>query len=361
MTPHEHHPGCGCDAAATAPAQASANPIAVEVTRGGVVESRHRARGCVVDADGRVLHAWGDVEEPVFPRSAVKAVQAVPFVETGAWARFGLTDRELALACSSHNGERVHSGLARSWMERIGQPVAAYECGTHWPMDEATTHAMLRAGEEADPTHNNCSGKHAGMITTAVHMGEPVRGYTGRDHPVQRRIEATLTALSGEDASRAPVGVDGCSVPNWGVSLRAFATAMARFADPSGEPPARAAAMRTIAAAWAAHPYLVAGRGRFDTLLMNLFPGGAVLSKGGAEGVHVVVVPGRRLALAVKADDGAGRAADAAAAAVLRMLGVGTDAEWESPAGRALLAPEQKNRAGLVTGVTRPAEGWARA
>jgi len=352
MTDHVHHSGCGC-ADAAAPA---ANPFAVELLRGGAVESRHRVRACVVAADGRVLHAWGDIDEPVFPRSALKAVQAIPLVESGAFDAFGLGERELALACSSHAAEPVHTDLARSWIARIGRTVDAYECGVHLPYDEPTAHDMIRRDEAPSAFHNNCSGKHTGMITTAVHLGEDPRGYVRREHPVQRRIEQVLGELSGLDPAGLPVGIDGCSVPNWAVPLRVFAAIMARFADPSGLPPARAAAMRRIAAAWAAHPRLISGSGRFDTRLMGLLPG-QVLAKGGAEGVHLAILPGRGAAIAVKADDGNGRAAHAAAAAVLRWLGVGGDT-WATEEGRALSAPAEINRAGIVTGGLRAAPGF---
>jgi L-asparaginase II len=351
MTDHVHHPGCGC-----AGAPAAVNPVAVELVRGNAVESRHRARACVVAADGRILHAWGDVDEPVFPRSAIKAVQAIPLVETGAFDAFGLGDRELALACSSHAAEPVHTDVAKAWIARIGRTVDAYECGTHLPTDEPTAHDLLRRGEAPSAFHNNCSGKHAGMITTAVHLGEDPRGYVRRDHPVQRRVEAVLADLSGLDTSALPVGIDGCSVPNWAMPLRAFAATMARFADPAGLPPARAAAMRRIAAAWAAHPRLISGTGRFDTRLMDLLPG-EVLAKGGAEGVHLAILPRRGIAVAVKADDGNGRAAHVAAAAILRWLGVGGDA-WAGEEGRALSAPAEINRAGIVTGGVRSAPGF---
>ncbi|HZH26567.1 MAG TPA: asparaginase [Azospirillaceae bacterium] len=371
-THHTHHAGCGCHAAPAAAhavadartgapaggAAVSSNPVAVEVTRGGIVESRHRARACLVDADGNVVRAWGDVDEPVFPRSAVKAVQALPLVETGALDATGGGERELALACASHNAEPVHTELAAAWLARMGQTEAAYECGAHLPMDEATAHDLIRRGEAPTSLHNNCSGKHAGMIATAVHLGEPVKGYTRLDHPVQQRIQAALSELAGVDAGRGPIGIDGCSVPNWGLPLAAFGRVMARFADPSGLPAKRAEAMRRIVKAWTAHPHLVAGRNRFDTRLMELL-GTEAASKGGAEGVHAFVIPGRRLALVVKADDGAGRAADVAAAALLRGLGVGTDAQWGSEAGQALLRPVLRNRAGTAVGELRAAEGWA--
>ena len=144
-------------------------PILVEVTRGGMVESVHRGRACIVDSDGHVLAQWGGIEAPVYPRSAVKAIQAIPLVETGALDTYGLGDQELALACSSHHGEIRHTRLAQAWIKRIGLTVDDYECGAHLPTDTETAHEMIRHGEAPTAFHNNCSGKHAGFLTTALH------------------------------------------------------------------------------------------------------------------------------------------------------------------------------------------------
>ena len=184
------------------------NPVLVEAWRGPAVESVHRGRVAVVDASGSVVLALGDVDARVFPRSAIKVLQALPLVASGAAERFGLSDEELALACASHNGEPAHVATARSVLTKLGLDDSVLECGSHWPYLDTAVRAMAVAGEAPCPLHNNCSGKHAGMITTAVHLGEDPRGYVRRDHPVQRRVEAVLADLSGLDTAALPVGIE---------------------------------------------------------------------------------------------------------------------------------------------------------
>ena len=332
-----------------------ANPILVEVYRGGNVESRHRGRVIIVDTGGQPLARLGDVEAMIFPRSAMKAIQALPLLETGAFAAAGLGMEELALACASHNGEQTHTEKVSAWLTRIGLSPGALECGAHSLSDALSAAGLIRNGQVPSSVHNNCSGKHAGMLTTARHLGEPLVGYVDPEHPVQRRIAAVLADLAEVDIDTAPCGIDGCSVPNWGLSLRAFACAMARFLDPSGLNPARAGAMRLITGAWATNPYLIAGRDRFDTSVMMLFPG-QVLSKVGAEGVRVMLLPHLGLVVALKIDDGAVRAADVAAAALLQRLGVGEGAIWQTAAAHQLLFPELTNHNGRKVGELAPAK-----
>ncbi|MGQ9364741.1 asparaginase [Azospirillum sp. ST 5-10] len=348
---HERdHAGAAGHAALSGPAGA---PILVEVTRGGTVESRHRGHACIVDAGGRVLARWGDVEAPVFPRSAIKSLQAVPLLESGAFDAFGLGEEELALACASHNGEPVHTALAARWLERIGCTVDDCECGAHLPYDEETAHALLRDGAAPTALHNNCSGKHAGMLTTARHKGEPLRGYVRYDHPVQQRILGVLEQMTGQDLSGAAWGIDGCSIPTVAVPLGAIAYAMARIADPADLPDRRAEAVTRIRAAWAAHPHLIGGRGTFDTRMMQAARG-RVLTKIGAEGVGCAVLPEQGVGIALKIEDGAARARDVALAALIRATAALDEAVWQ--AAPALLEEPLTNRRGVATGVVRTAD-----
>ncbi len=363
MSHDHHHDGCcGGHAHDHTPAEGRADlsgpteaPIAVEVTRGGMVESRHRAHAVIVDAGGRVLARWGDIDRPIYARSAVKSLQAIPLVETGALDAFGLGDEELALACASHAGEPAHTELAARWLARIGCTVDDYECGAHLPTDEPTAHALLRRGEAPSALHNNCSGKHAGFLTTARHKGEPTKGYVRWEHPVQQRILGVLEQMTGQDLSRAPWGVDGCAMPTIGVPLGAIAYAMARIADPQDLPDRRAEAVARIRTAWGKHPYLVGGRSTFDTRLMQA-AGGAVLTKIGAEGVGCAVLPEQAVGIALKVEDGADRARHVALAALLRAADALTEAQWA--AAGSLLAEPVTNRNGLRVGEVRPAEGW---
>jgi len=314
------------------------NPILVEVTRGPLVESTHRGAVAVSDAEGRLRIAVGDVERPIFPRSALKPVQAVPLIESGAAEKFGLTDEEIALACASHSGEPQHTSRVAAWQERIGCSVADLACGPHRPMHEGTATQMIRSGEKWTPLHNNCSGKHTGFMTLARGLGAPVEGYQEVDHPVQRAVEATLTQLAALSGP-LPYGVDGCTVPNFALSLAALARAMAAIADPTGLSPARAAACRRVVSAMIANPDLVAGTGRPCTQLMRQASDIAV--KTGAEGVYVALLPALGLGVALKIDDGASRAAETAIAAALVALGAIKD---EGPAHALSHAPVLNTR-----------------
>jgi L-asparaginase II len=318
-------------------------PVAVELWRGPAVESRHRVAVAVAESGGRVTARVGDAEVPVFPRSAIKPIQAVPLVETGAADAFALGDAELALACASHSGEPVHAERVAAWLARLGLTERDLACGAHAPLDREAARELRRAGGVPTPVHNNCSGKHAGMLTTAVHLGEPTEGYLDPAHPVQRRVRAVFEALMG--AKLGEPGVDGCGVPSWPLPLDRLAVAMANLCE-------RPAAGRLFAA-MRAHPDLVAGTGRLDTALMRARPD--LVAKGGAEGVHVAVLPDRGLAVAVKAEDGAARAADVALLAVLdRLVGGIVD----HPDLRPHAAPAIQNVAGTTVGAIRAAAGW---
>src|SRR5258706_3764046 len=286
---------------------AMTNPVLVEVTRGPLVESVHRGAVAVADARGALRLSLGNVERPIFPRSALKPIQAVPLIETGAADAFAVSDEELALACASHSGEPQHTERIAAWQRRIGCSAADLACGPHRPVHEPTASAMIVRGERWTSLHNNCSGKHTGFMTLARGLGVPVANYQEHDHPVQRAVEATLKEMAGL-TDPLPYGIDGCTVPNFAVPLAALARAVAQIADPDALPLGRADVRRRILAAMTDYPELVAGTGRPCTLLMRQNPKIAV--KTGAEGVYVAILPELGLGVAVKIDDGAARAAE---------------------------------------------------
>ena len=330
----------------------AANPLVVEVTRGDMVESRHRAAAAILDRTGKVVEAWGDIGRPIYGRSATKPLQALALIESGAAERYGLGDVEIALACASHNGEPRQVERVTGWLGKVGLGVADLECGAHMPYHEDSAAAMIRAGAKPTAAHNNCSGKHAGFLTTARHLGEPTRGYIAWDHPVQQRILGVLEQMSGLDLSAAPRGIDGCGIPVIGMPLGNLALAMARLGDPVDLPERRAAAARRVRAAMAAEPYFVAGTGRFCSTLMAV-TGAAVTVKTGAEGVFAAALPTLGLGVALKVDDGASRASEVALAQLLRHLGLLSATQQEALAK--LLSPPVLNRAGRETGRIRPA------
>jgi L-asparaginase II len=327
------------------------NPVLVEVWRGALVESRHRGALAVVDADGRTVLALGDVGSPVYPRSAVKALQALVLVESGAAERFGLGDEELALACASHGGELGHVATAVRMLSAAGLDAAALQCGAHWPSHAASARELARAGREPDRLHNNCSGKHAGFVCAACAMGVDHREYISAAHPVQREVKATIESLAGTKLPDAHRGVDGCSAPNWAVPLENLALAFARFGTGHALTPQRSKAAARLRAACAAKPWHVAGTGRFCTEMMQHF-GARVFVKTGAEGVYCGALPEQGLGIALKCEDGAGRAAELIMAAMVARFLADADRSWLER----FLRPTLRNWNGIVVGGLRPAE-----
>ena len=292
------------------------NPVLVEMVRGALVESRHCGAIAVADAAARLVFAVGDVEQPVYPRSAIKALQALPLIESGAADRYGFGAEELALACASHGGEPAHVETAARMLTRAGLDVAALQCGAHWPIHQPSAQALARGGGQASALHNNCSGKHAGFLCVACMSGADIATYVEPAHPVQREVKATLESLTGVALSPDVCAVDGCSVPTWAVPLASLARGFARFGTGQGMAPERAKAAARLRAACAAQPWHVAGTGRFCTELMRAF-GARVFVKTGAEGVYCAALPEQGFGIAVKCDDGAGRAAEVMMAATM--------------------------------------------
>lgn len=295
------------------------NPTLVEVLRGGRVESRHAGAVAVVDAAGRRVLAFGDVDRPVYPRSAIKALQALVLVESGAADRFGFGSEELVLACASHGGEEAHVATVRLMLSRAGLDASALKCGTHWPIFQPAAQALARAGTVATAVHNNCSGKHAGFLCAACAMSADRGSYIDATHPVQREVKAILENLSGLAIPESDAAVDGCSVPTWAMPLASLARAFARFATGQGIAPVRAKAAQRLRAACAEKPWHVAGTGRFCTAIMTRF-GARVFVKSGAEGMCCAALPELGLGIALKCDDGARRATEVMMAATLARL-----------------------------------------
>ncbi|MSP66901.1 MAG: asparaginase [Alphaproteobacteria bacterium] len=307
------------------------DPLVVEVTRGPMVESAHRVHAAVVDPSGTLVARWGDAALRVFPRSAVKPIQALPLIESGAADAFAVSAAELALAAASHSGEDGHVAAVGAWLTRLGVAPACLCCGT----------------DDTARLADNCSGKHTGFITLARHLGAPVETYFRLDHPVQVAVRETLREMAG--THEAAVANDGCGVPTFALPLGALATAFARLGHPGGLAPARAAAAKRMLDAMTRHPHLVAGTGRLETAVMARRPD--ILIKGGAEGVFAAALPARALGIAVKAEDGAGRASGVAILAVLRYLEAFDDGDAAALAPH--LAPPVTTRAGVTVGQIR--------
>lgn len=320
----------------------------VEVHRGPVLESLHCGHAVVVDARGAVREAWGDPNAIILPRSSAKMIQALPLVASGAAEAAGLTASQLSLACASHQGAPEHVGPVRAWLADLGLSDEALACGPQTSRDKALRKAMIQADEPPCRVHNNCSGKHAGFLTLAQHLGTPAEGYVDPTHPVQRSVfEAFETVADTRIDAHA---IDGCSAPNPAMTLRALGQAMAWFASAHTRADGLSRAGDTLTRAMIAHPRLVAGEGRACTRLMTAARGRAAL-KTGAEGVFVAIVPGLGLGVALKIADGATRAAECAIAAILVRLGV---LDPKDPDVAAFLNPRVRNWDGLDTGFIQP-------
>lgn len=294
-------------------------------TRGERVESEHFGHLAVCDPAGNLIASHGDPGHWTFPRSSAKPLQAITALEQGAAERFGWTDEEIAVVCASHAAEPMHQVVVRRILARSGLSAAALGCGPHPPIDGGERRRLERAGQAPARIHNNCSGKHAGMLAASVAQGWPTASYLGADHPLQLENRRTLARFAGVPAEEMPVGVDGCGVPTYSLPLAAMATAFARLANPNLAAsrdfisPADERAAAAVGAAMIARPDLLAGTGRFNSQL-GAFLGARGLAKSGAEGVFCIGLADRALGIALKVSDGSARVHPAIVCRVLRTL-----------------------------------------
>jgi len=322
----------------------------VEIWRGERLESLHHGHAVICDAAGAVVESWGNPGAVIYPRSSCKMVQALPLLESGAGA--GLASAQLALACASHQGARVHvEGVAR-WLADLGMSEADLRCGSHEPSDREERNRLICTGDSACQLHNNCSGKHAGFVMLNRHLGGEAE-YVEPAHPVQRAVRLAFEEVTLEDSPG--YGIDGCSAPNFACTVAGLARAMAAFASADEGGGTRQHAMVRLREAMMAHPEMVAGEGRACTELMRAM-GGTVAIKTGADAVFVAILPRQKLGIALKIADGGTRAAEAAIVALLARAGVLDPAH---PAALKRLGGPQTNWRGKVTGETRLAAGFA--
>jgi L-asparaginase II len=329
------------------------NPVLVEAVRGRLVENGHTGAVAVSDADGGLVLSLGAVDRPIYPRSAVKALQALPLIESGVAERLGLTDPEIALAVASHGGEEAHVEGVAAILAKVGRDASALECGSHPPSYRKAAEALVRAGLEPNALHNGCSGKHAGFICLACAIGHEPAGYGDARHPVMREVMGTMAEMADAALDEEHIGIDGCSIPTQAVRLSALARGFARFGCGLHLGPLRARAARRIRKAVAANPFMVAGSGRFCTRLMETF-GERLFVKSGADGVFCAALPERGLGVALKCDDGAGRAAEVMMAAVIARFAAPLD-EAETDRLASFLAPIRTSWNGTEVGHLRAA------
>ena len=331
----------------------TANPYEplVEITRGPLIESIHFGAFAVVDSAGRLLASAGDPQHKTFLRSSSKPLQALPLLEHGGAKAFNLSDAEIAIMCASHTGTDLHFNTISALQARLGLSESDLLCGVEPVSDEPTRDALIRRGEHPTPNRHDCSGKHTGFLALAKLFGYSKEDYINPSHPLQQLVIKTFAQMIDYPLEKIDVGIDGCSVPVFGVPLYNAALGIARLCDPSRLGPERAAACRLVTHAMTAQPILVAGPGRFDTAAMQL-GAGKFISKGGAEGYQILgIMPGAispgspALGVAIKISDGdrIGRAKPIVATEILRKLGILT---------------EEQIRTGLAQLAARPVTNW---
>nr|AUN37181.1 hypothetical protein [uncultured bacterium] len=318
-------------------------PLLVEVMRGAIVESKHCGAIVALTPDGQIVAQLGDANLITSTRSTIKAIQAIPFVASGAANHFDITERELAVACASHGGEPMHTETVAAMLARIGLTESHLQCGAHLPYNEDAARRLQSEGKPFTQLHNNCSGKHTGMLATCLHNGWPIENYIAKNHPLQQKIISIFRQL-GELPEELPIAIDGCSAPTFGVSLTSLALAFARLArftttdltservgsdsqfQPSMFDSNTIKAIQRITKAMIAYPEMVGGTGRLDTDLMRVAQG-SLFCKIGAEATYVIgVLPCDKfpegLGIALKIQDGATRALATVVIETLAQLGV---------------------------------------
>ena len=341
-----------------------------EVTRGTIAESVHYGSIAAVDAHGRLISSYGDPNTVAFLRSSAKPFQVLPFVEGGGVEYFGLTPRELSIACASHEGSDLHVQTVEGIQKKIGVDETALQCGVHMPGDIDAFKSLIVNNRQPTPNRNNCSGKHTAMLAYAKMRGLPLENYLDPHHPIQQEILASFAALSGLPVSEVQLGIDGCSAPNFAIPLYNAALAMARLCDPRELSAERASACRKITSAMTTHPEMISAYGEFDEQLMRVGDG-KIVCKRGAEGYQIIGLlpgglrpeaPGVGIALKVSDGDPSRTALDlthstrvrpAVVLETLRQLGALSSEQQQALSS---FGPESliTNHRGIVTGQSRP-------
>jgi L-asparaginase II len=329
--------------------------LAVEVTRGSLVESVHSAAIALADSRGRTVARLGGIDHTIFLRSSAKPFQVMAVIESGAADRFHLEPRELAVMAGSHSSEPVHVETVAGILRKIGLDVAALQCGTHAPFSRHVAEQYRKAGRPLTALEHNCSGKHAGMLAAALAGGHDPATYLDPKHPVQQRILGVLADLTGRMRDRIIIAMDGCGAPTMGITLAEAARAFARLANPESLPPAHADSAARVVTAMRQHPVMVGGEGMLDTEL-TAHPRHGLIAKRGAEGVQCVayVKDGVGYGMAAKIADGDNyRSRIALTVEIVRQLDLLTAEEAGRLAEVATLAV--RNNRGREVGTTRAA------
>lgn len=324
-------------------------PIRIEVVRGSVVESYHEVIACVVDLHAKENAVWGNDSFVTYPRSAIKMLQALPLIESGAADYYNLTEQEISFACASHCGEKIHLELAMGWLKKINQTESSLVCAGHWPVHEASAHEMIRKNMKPTPIYNNCAGKHLGIVTTCIHLKENPQGYQDYLHPSQKRLRTVLSEMMNVDYEKVPHGIDGCGILTYGVRIKDMAMGMLSLVNPQMSSSRKIASQRILEAV-KKYPAIMSGTDELSSQVMLKTQGRCVI-KGGAEGVFCGLIPEKGVAFALKSVDGASRAVQVATSALLLKLGGITEKEFIEL--KSVTQPTLKNWSGQDVGLIR--------
>lgn len=319
-------------------------PLIVNVIRGQQIECSHQVSAVVVNSDSQTLQSWGESDLKIFPRSSIKPLQALALFQSGAYDQFQITDQELVLACASHSGEKPQTDLIQTWLKRLNLSIQDLECGTHYPSHQNATIELLNSHEQVSPIHNNCSGKHTGMLAACLSLRVPTKGYTDRNHPLQIMIKEILEDFCDTKITSDDTAIDGCSIPTYFLNLKKLALAVARFSAPTGRFEKYKKASHKIINAISQNPYYLGGTDRYCTKMTQALKGQGFV-KTGAEGVMFACLPEKRIGIALKVTDGTTRGAELSMSFILNKLGVLTQNDYSE-----FSKVEVKNWNQIVTG-----------
>lgn len=300
---------------------------AIEVTRGNLVECNHNVHIAVVNSEGELIYSYGDPKKVIYARSSVKPIQAIQVLETKADEAYDITDREISFMCSSHSGETYHVECTRKILKKADISLDKLNCGTHVPGNSQIYKELIESKEPLTQEHNNCSGKHSGMLISAKNLNEDLDTYLDINHPVQQRILTNISYVCDYEKEKILIGIDGCGAPVHAMPLEKFAYGFARLADPI-KLEEKGVYAQKVTSSMMKYPEMVAGRDRFCTALMRVC-GDRIFGKAGAQGVYLVGDKSNNLGIAVKVEDGSGQATACATMEVLNQLNLITKEELE--------------------------------
>lgn len=330
------------------------NPILVEVYRNNVLESFHRGVVCVVDKGGKIIYSEGDVQQICYPRSALKLIQVLPLLESGAVEHFGFTLEEIAIMCGSHNGEPEHQRVVTSILSKIGLNKESLFCGHQYPSDKKTSNELIKTGEKPHHIHNNCSGKHAGFLAYCVYKGWETNDYINPNHPLQQEILEVTAQLYEYPKEKMITALDGCSAPIFSVPVYNQAVGYKNLVHPEQFDKKRQKACATVIEAVSKHPYMVAGKNRYCTDMMQICAP-RIIGKTGAEGIFCMGLTQEKIGIAIKIDDGKMQPQYNVAQRFIEATGIFTSEQLEPL--KHYETEEIKNFNGFITGEMRTREG----